>query len=353
MGRGNPDLPTFPSILKAFEKAALNPINHGYPPYGGKDSLKKAIISFYQQEYGASLTMDEITIFSGSLSALTALPMALVNPGEAVLTPNPSFFGYQTGIHIAGGKSISMDLKEENNYLPNLDDFTSENLEQAKLMFLNYPHNPTGAGASSDFFEDVVRFAKENNIIVAHDFAYVDINFNQKSPSFMQAKGSKDVGIEIYTLSKTFNMAGWRIAFAVGNKQVIHLLNQYIRSSVGGTFGAIQDAVAFGLENSKEERNQLRQTYAARRKLVLDKLTSANLDVLPSAGTFFLWVKLPNGLDDVTFANDLLQKEKVALVPGSTFGSSGQGYLRISLVSNINDLNEGINRLINYLIQTN
>ena len=220
-------------------------------------------------------------------------------------------------------------------------------------MFLNYPHNPTGAGASSDFFEDVVRFAKENNIIVAHDFAYADINFNQKSPSFMQAKGSKDVGIEIYTLSKTFNMAGWRIAFAVGNKQVIHLLNQYIRSSVGGTFGAIQDAVAFGLENSKEERNQLRQTYAARRKLVLDKLTSANLDVLPSAGTFFLWVKLPNGLDDVTFANDLLQKEKVALVPGSTFGSSGQGYLRISLVSNINDLNEGINRLINYLIQTN
>lgn len=349
LGRGNPDLPTFPEIVEVFEKFSKDEQNHGYPPYGGKESLKESIIDFYRDEYQVELEKDEVTVFSGSLSALTALPMALVNPGENVLTPNPSFFGYQTGVRMAEGNSVEIDLLEENNYLPVFKNISQETLKNTKLMFLNYPHNPTGAGATKDFFEEVVKFAIDNDIVVAHDFAYADISFEKNAPSFLQATRAKEVGVEIYTLSKTFNMAGWRIAFAVGNRDIISLLNNYIRSSVGGTFGAIQDAVAFGLTHSSEERKALKECYDLRRELVLDRFSKNNIQIYKSSGTFFLWLKLPeNFKDDIEFANKLLEEEKVALVAGSTFGRAGEGYVRISLVSDIPVLMEGTERIIRF-----
>lgn len=348
LGRGNPDQPTFSNIVKEFENFSKKEENFGYPPYGGKDSLKEAIIDFYKKEYGVSLSIDEVTIFSGSLSALTALPMVLANPGDSILIPNPSFFAYATGAKMAGANIIHMDLTAENDYFPDFKELSSGDLNKVKMMFLNYPNNPTGAGATEEFFTDVVEFAEKNDIVVVHDFAYADISFERKAPSFLQAKKAKSVGIEIYTLSKTFNMAGWRIAFAVGNKEVIGLLNRYIRASVGGTFGAIQDAAAFGLKNTVEDRQELQLLYKNRREVALSALPNS-VEVSSSSETFFLWLKLPYNWDDVKFVDELLYEEQVALVPGSVFGTKGAGYVRLSLVSNTSEIVEGIRRLAAFI----
>lgn len=348
LGRGNPDQPTFSNIVKEFENFSKKEENFGYPPYGGKDSLKEAIIDFYKKEYGVSLSIDEVTIFSGSLSALTALPMVLANPGDSILIPNPSFFAYATGAKMAGADIIHMDLTAENDYFPDFKELSSGDLYKVKMMFLNYPNNPTGAGATEEFFTDVIEFAEKNDIVVVHDFAYADISFERKAPRFLQAKKAKSVGIEIYTLSKTFNMAGWRIAFAVGNKEVIGLLNHYIRASVGGTFGAIQDAAAFGLKNTVEDRQELQLLYKNRREVALSALPNS-VEVSSSSGTFFLWLKLPYNWDDVKFADELLYEEQVALVPGSVFGTKGAGYVRLSLVSNTSEIVEGIRRLAAFI----
>lgn len=350
LGRGNPDLPTSPNIVEKLNKESLNPKNHGYPPYGGKESLKIEIINFYLKEYGVHLQRDEVTIFNGSLAALTALPMILVNPNEVILSPDPAFFGYQNGAYMAGGKIYRMELTAKNGYLPDLQQIPADIRKKAKLMFLNYPHNPTGAGATSDFFENVVDFAEKNEIVVAHDFAYSDISFGKKAPSFLATRNAKTVGVEIYTLSKTFNMAGWRIAFAVGNRKVIKLLKQYVQSSLGGTFGAIQDAASFALKTQDMERANLKQTYLARRNVALSILKEAKIEVLPSAGTFFLWVKLPlDSADDIEFAKKLLEKKHIAVVAGSTFGSKGRGYLRVSLVSSTTVIEEGMTRLVDFI----
>lgn len=323
--------------------------NQGYPPYGGKESLKEAIISFYKSEYDVELSNDEVTIFSGLLVALTALPMVLANPEDIVLTPNPAFFGYDAGIKMAGAVNYPLPLTIENNFLPQYSSIPKEILEKSKLFFLNYPNNPTGTGANDEFFKETVAFAKENNLVVSHDFAYSDISFSGKSPSFLQAPGAKEVGIEIYTLSKTFNMAGFRIAFAVGNKEVISLLKGYIRASVGGTFGSVQDAATYALLYSEKERGQLRKLYKEIRDLVLSLLEEHNIDVIKSEGTFFIWIKLPKTIDDITFVEEFLAKEQVALIPGSTFGEFGKGYIRLSLVSDLKTIQLGIEKLIAFL----
>ena len=349
LGRGNPDQPTFQPIVEEFLKASVKVENQGYPPYGGKESLKEAIISFYKSEYDVELSNDEVTIFSGLLVALTALPMVLANPEDIVLTPNPAFFGYDAGIKMAGAVNYPLPLTIENNFLPQYSSIPKEILEKSKLLFLNYPNNPTGAGANDEFFKETVAFAKENNLVVSHDFAYSDISFSGKSPSFLQAPGAKEVGIEIYTLSKTFNMAGFGIAFAVGNKEVISLLKGYIRASVGGTFGSVQDAVTYALLYSEKERGQLRKLYKERRDLVLSLLEEHNIDVIKSEGTFFIWIKLPKTIDDITFVEEFLAKEQVALIPGSTFGEFGKGYIRLSLVSDLKTIQLGIEKLIAFL----
>ncbi|WP_304250701.1 aminotransferase class I/II-fold pyridoxal phosphate-dependent enzyme [Limosilactobacillus gastricus] len=349
LGRGSPDLPTFPDIVDEFLQDSKKPLNHGYPPYGGKQSLKVVIQEFYQSEYGVELSLDEITIFSGSLAAITALPMVLLNPGDYALIPDPAFFGYQNGVKMAGGRSYPLPLKADHQYLPSYDQIPPVVLKQANLLFLNYPNNPTGAGATREFFEETVSFAKQNQIPVVHDFAYADISFHQSAPSFLSVPGAKDVGVELYTLSKTFNMAGWRIAFAVGNQEIIHLIEGFIRASFGGVFGAIQDAVEFGLLNSQEGRANLRAVYQNRQTAAVKLLKGHHIEVLDSAGTFFLWIKLPNGVDDVQFANDLLKEKYVAVVAGSTFGEYGKGYIRVSLVDQTETILEALKRLISFI----
>lgn len=350
LGRGNPDQPTFPKIISTLKTATQDPLNQGYPPYGGKKGLLKAVMTFYKKEYHVDVSEEEVAIFSGSLAALTALPMSLVNPGDYVLTPNPAFFGYDTGVRMAGGIPYDLPLTKRHHFLPQYSQVPQEVLTKSKMLFLNYPNNPTGAGATEAFFEETVSFARKHQIVVVHDFAYSDISFSEKAPSFLQASGSKEVGIELYTLSKTFNMAGCRIAFAVGNKDIIALLKAYVRSSIGGAFGAVQDAAIYGLLNSKKERQELRDLYQIRRNAVYIALTNAGLDVIDSKGSFFLWVKLPNCFyDDVAFTDELLTEKQLAVIPGSVFGNEGKAYIRLSLVSDLPILLEGIERLIAFI----
>ncbi|MGT2929798.1 aminotransferase class I/II-fold pyridoxal phosphate-dependent enzyme [Streptococcus dentasini] len=346
LGRGNPDQATFPEIVKYMQKAVQKPENQGYPPYGGKLSLKEAIIDYYKREYHVSLTSDEVTVFSGSLASLTALPMALMDPQDFALTPDPAFFAYDTGIKMAGADVYPLPLLEDNKFLPKYGDIPEDVLKRSKLMFLNYPNNPTGAGAPLSFFEETVAFAKQHNILVAHDFAYGDINFTEPAPSFLQAKGAKEIGVEVASLSKTFNMAGWRIGYAVGNKTIIALLADYIKNSVGGTFGAVQDAAEYALNHTQNQRASLRALYRKRQRLAVDFLKQHQLPVYESDGTFFLWLKLPQGVDDQEFVRELLEQEYVALIPGSVFGPSGRGYVRISLVTDSQTILEGLERVL-------
>lgn len=353
LGRGNPDQETFPDIVNATNEYLHVGKNHGYPPYGGKKSLKQEIQDFYQSEYQEDLEEDEITIFSGSTAALTALPMVLANPGDTVIAPTPAFFGYHIGTIMAGATEYLLTMTAENQYLPNLNDIPDDVKSNAKLMFLNYPHNPTGAGATRAFFDEVVNFGTKNHIAIVHDFAYADISFNKKAPSFLQSNHAKDVGIEIYTMSKTFNMAGWRLAFAVGNKSIIKLLSKYIQNSVGGTFGIVQDASALALKTQIQPRAELRDLYLTRRNAVLQELDKIGIKVGKSDGTFFVWAQLPEDLEnDFEFAQGILTEQQVAVVPGSAFGQAGTGYFRISLVAPEETLRVGIQKIGKYIKQS-
>lgn len=350
LGRGNPDQPTFPKIVATAHEALKQPKNHGYPPYGGKPTLKQSIREFYREEFGVTIEDDEVTIFSGSAAALTALPMVLANAHDVVLTPTPAFMGYHIGIAMADADEYLMPLTAENNYFPDLAAIPTDVRKKATMMFLNYPHNPTGAGATHEFFDQVVQFGLDNQIAIIHDFAYADISFDHPAPSFLQSARAKETGIEIYTLSKTFNMAGWRLAFAVGNRSIINLLKQYVQNSVGGTFGVVQDAGVYGLEHQKEERQQLRELYLTRRNVAIEELKLAGLTVENSQGTFFVWAKLPSELaNDRQFAQGILNEQHVAVVPGSAFGEAGHGYFRLSLVADEAVLRKGIRKIGNYL----
>lgn len=349
LGRGNPDQTTFPQIVAKAKSELEQPQNYGYPPYGGNENLKAAIRKFYAAEYQVTLAADEVTVFSGSTAALTALPMALANSGDVILTPDPAFFGYHIGITMSGATEWRMPLLAENNYLPDLSLIPPEIAQKAKLMFLNYSHNPTGAGATSEFFERVAAFGLQHKIAIVHDFAYADLSFAKPAPSFLQSRRAKETGIEIYTLSKTFNMAGWRCAFAVGNASIIKLLKTYIQNSVGGTFNVVQNAGSFALLSQKKQRQKLRALYSKRRS-VMRVLEENGFAVAHSAGTFFSWVRLPATIkDERQFAAELLKQKQVAVVPGSAFGKNGQGYFRISLVTSTAVLLTGCKRIVEFV----
>lgn len=346
LGRGNPDQPTFPKIVGAVQQAVLDPINHGYPPYGGKQAFKEAIRAFYKDEYGVELDVaTEIAVFNGSTVALTALSLALLNPGDVCLVPDPSFTAYEIGASMAGAKIFTVPLLEKNDFLPDYSSLPSSIRDQAKLLFLNYPHNPTGAVANRSFFDQTVAFAKDSHLAVCHDFAYGDISFGEKAPSFLQSKGAKDVGIEIYTMSKTFNMAGWRVGFAVGNPSIIAHLNKYLQNSVGSVFGAIQDASIVALKTQQIERHELTSLYKRRQRFMIRALRDLGWEVYPSGGTFFLWIKAPEGVSSVEFSSFLLENFHVGVVPGLVYGRYGEGYIRVSLVADEKVLSEGIERL--------
>lgn len=347
LGQGNPDQPTPQHIVEALKNAADQPKFHKYSPFRGHAFLKKAAAEFYQREYGVELDPEtEVAVLFGGKAGLVEIPQCLLNPGDVALVPDPGYPDYWSGVELARAEMSYMPLKEENAFLPDYTEIDSEKLEKAKVMFLNYPNNPTGAVATKEFFEDTVSFAKEHDICVVHDFAYGAIGFEGKNPiSFLEVEGAKDIGIEIYTLSKTYNMAGWRVGFAVGNPSVIEAINLIQDHMYVSLFSPVQAAAAAALTESQDCVKELVDKYESRRNAFIGVLQSIGWDVKAPEGSFFAWLPVPAGYTSVSFADLLLEKAHVAVAPGIGFGEFGDRYVRVGLLTDEVRLVEAANRI--------
>ncbi|MFS0861796.1 pyridoxal phosphate-dependent aminotransferase [Fredinandcohnia sp. 179-A 10B2 NHS] len=347
LGQGNPDQPTPSHIVKALQNSAENPSYHKYPPFRGQPFLKEAAAKFYEREYGVTLNPEtEVAILFGGKAGLVEIPQCLLNPGDVALVPDPGYPDYWSGVELARGVMEYMPLKEDNAFLPDYSELNPEQLEKAKVMFLNYPNNPTGATATKEFFEETVEFANKHDICVVHDFAYGAIGFDGKKPvSFLQVEGAKEIGIEIYTLSKTYNMAGWRIGFAVGNPSVIEAINLLQDHLYVSLFSPVQEAAAAALLESQDCVDELVALYESRRNTFIQSLQEIGWDVKAPTGSFFAWLPVPKGYTSATFADLLLEKAHVAVAPGIGFGSYGDGYVRVGLLTDEARLVEAANRI--------
>jgi L-glutamine---4-(methylsulfanyl)-2-oxobutanoate aminotransferase len=347
LGQGNPDQPTPKHIVAKLQEAAAKPLNHKYPPFQGFSYLKQAVAYFYQREYDVTINPNkEVAILFGGKAGLVEIPQCLLNQGDSILVPDPGYPDYLSGVALAKAKIIKMPLREQNQFLPDFDELTANQLAEARLMILNYPNNPTGATATKEFFAETVQLADHHDICVIHDFAYGAIGFDGKRPqSFLQTPGAKEVGVEIYTLSKTYNMAGWRIAFAVGNESVISALELLQDHLYVSLFGAIQEAAAEALNSSQECVKELTQLYERRRNVLVDGLVSIGWNVHAPKGSFFAWLKVPEGFSSEQFADILLEQAHIVVAPGIGFGEFGEGYVRVGLLTPEDRLREAIRRI--------
>ncbi|MFG6150466.1 pyridoxal phosphate-dependent aminotransferase [Halobacillus sp. B23F22_1] len=346
LGQGNPDQPTPDHIVKSLQKAAENPVNHKYSPFQGFDHLKEAVATYYKREYNVDVDPStEVALLFGSKAGLVELSQCFLNEGDVALVPDPGYPDYWSGVALANGVMEPLPLLEENGFLPNYDMLDQETLQKAKLMFLNYPNNPTSAVANESFFKETIALAEQEDICVVHDFAYGAIGFDGDKPlSFLQVPGAKNVGVEIYTMSKTYNMAGWRIAFAVGNPSVVKALELIQDHYYVSLFGAVQDAAATALLDSQQCVEDLKETYEKRRNLLVTGLQEAGYEITPCKGSFFMWLKVPDGYTSESFADELLDKVGLFVAPGVGFGEYGEFYVRIGLNNSEEHLREAVHR---------
>jgi aminotransferase len=347
LGQGNPDLPTPPHIVEELQKQAANPLHHKYPPFQGRRELKQAVAHWYKAEFDVDLDPDEeVAILFGSKTGLVEICQILLNPGDVALVPDPGYPDYWSGVAIADGRMVMMPLRAENGFLPHYGDLAAADLERAKLMFLNYPNNPTAVNAPAAFFEETIRFARKHEIVVCHDFAYGAISYDGKKPvSFMQVPGAKEVGVEFYTLSKTYNMAGWRVGAMVGNRELVRLLNLLQDHYFVSLFGAVQMAAARALTDSQSCVRDLVGIYESRRNALFESLARIGWKAAPSQGSFFAWLPVPAGYDSAGFADLLLEKAHVVVAPGVGFGPTGEGYVRVALLTPEERLREAVARI--------
>lgn len=349
LGQGNPDQPTYDFIVEALAEAAKNPLNHKYSNFRGEISFKKAISEFYKEHYQVDLDPEtEVCVLGGAKIGLVELPIALMNPGDKLLLPDPGYPDYLSGPVLGQIDYDTFALLAENDFLPDYNSFSEALLDRAKYLYLNYPNNPTGAVATKAFYEETVAFAKDKKIGIISDLAYGALGADgYHNPSFLSAKGAKDVGIEIYTFSKTFNMAGWRLAFAVGNSDIIEALNLLQDHLFVSVFPAIQEAGCKALQDERAEAEikRLNHIYDERRHSFVNAAKNIGWKAYPSKGSFYVWMPVPKGYDSESFANLLLEEVKVAVAPGIGFGSFGEGYVRIGLLENSKRLVEAVERI--------
>ena len=347
LGVGDPDLPTPAHILHRLNQAALDPRNHRYPSYSGMNDFRKVVASWYQRRFGVTLDPEkEVVTLIGSKEGIAHFPLAFLNPGDLALVTSPGYPVYHIGTLFAGGQSYFLPLLKGNRFLPDLSRIPRETAGQAKILFLNYPNNPTAAVADRGFFEQVVRFARENQVIIAHDAAYSEIAYDGYRPlSFMEIPGAKEVGIEFHSLSKTYNMTGWRIGFAVGNARLIAGLSQIKSNIDSGAAQAIQWAGIEALEGPQDCLIELNAIYQKRRDLMVAGLKKAGLGVEAPKATFYLWIEVPKGYTSTRTTAHLLEQAGIVTTPGNGFGDPGEGYFRISLTVPEERLEEAVLRL--------
>lgn len=347
LGQGNPDQPTPKHIVQAMQEATENPKYHGYSPFQGYGFLKEAVADYYEREYGVEIDpYTEVAILFGGKAGLVEVSQCLLNPGDVCLVPNPGYPDYWSGISLAQAQMEFMPLLEENQFLPDYKQLSKNVLAKAKMMFLNYPNNPTAGVATAEFFQKTVDLAYDHQMAVVHDFAYGAIGFDGQKPiSFLQTPGAKEVGIEIYTMSKTYNMAGWRIGFALGNPEIIRLINLYQDHQFCSLFGAIQEASATALLSSQECVQELVELYQLRRNHLFQELDQLGWKAKPPKGSFFTWLPVPEGYTSSDFADLLLEEAQIVIAPGIGFGEHGDGFVRVGLLTSEERFTEAVRRI--------
>ena len=347
LGIGDPDLPTPAPIIESLTQAAKNPKHHQNPSYEGMLSFRKAVAEWYQRRFGVKLdAADEVLTLIGSKEGIGQIHLAFVDPGDVVLVPSPGYPVYPVGTSFCGGVSHLMPLTKANGFLPDLNAIPEEVARKAKLMWLNSPNNPTSVVMTKEYFKRVVAFAREHQVIVCHDAAYSEIYYDGQRPaSFMEVDGAKDVGVEFHSLSKTYNMTGWRLGFAVGNKEVLAGLGKVKSNLDSGVFEAVQAAgiTALGLDDAVTDT--IRKTYQERRDTLIPGLKQLALEVDAPPAAFYVWVAVPKGYTSASFTAHLLEKAGIVTTPGNGFGAPGEGYIRMTVCTSKDRLAEAVERI--------
>ena len=347
LGVGDPDLPTHPHIVEAMQKAVCDPRTHQYPSYAGMPEFRKAAAEWCEKYKGIKVDpATEVLSLIGSKEAVAHIPLAFINPGDVVLYTEPGYPVYKIGTLFAGGEPYPLSLKAENNFLPDLDSIPADVLKKAKLLFFNYPNNPTAATADMAFFKKVVKFCKKHDIIAVHDNAYSQMTYDgYEAPSFLAAEGAMDIGMELYSHSKTYNMTGWRLGFAVGNKALIKGLGKVKSNVDSGVFDAIQIAGIEALISSQDCVAETNKIYEERRNALIEGLTAMGLKVKPPKATFYIWAPVPKGFTSISFAKLLLDEAGIVATPGVGFGDAGEGYIRFALTKPVERIKEAVERM--------
>ncbi len=346
LGMGNPDGAAPQPVIEAAIAALSNPQNHGYPPFEGTASFRASITTWYKRCYGVELDPDsEALPLIGSKEGLGHLALAYINPGDIILVPSPSYPAHFRGPLIAGGKIYSINLKAEQDWLIDLSTIPEEVAQKAKILYFNYPNNPTTATAPREFFEEVVAFARHYEILLVHDLCYAELAFDGYQPtSLLEIPGAKELGVEFHTLSKTYNMAGWRVGFVVGNSDIIQGLRTLKTNLDYGIFAVIQKAAETALQLPDNYIKEVQYRYRTRIDFLIKGLGELGWDIHPSKATMYLWVKTPVGQGSTEFALDVLQNTGVVVTPGNAFGEAGEGYVRVSLITDCDRLAEVLRR---------
>lgn len=346
LGMGNPDGPTPQPVVEAAIEALQNQENHGYPPFEGTTNFRRAITSWYHRRYDVNLDPDsEALPLLGSKEGLAHLAIAYINPGDLVLVPTPAYPAHFRGPVIAGGQVHSLVLKPDNGWLIDLAAIPDEVAEKAKILYFNYPSNPTAATAPREFFEEIVAFARKYEILLVHDLCYAELAFDGYQPtSLLEIPGAKDIGVEFHTMSKTYNMAGWRVGFVVGNRHIIQGLRTLKTNLDYGIFAALQTAAQTALQLPDSYLQQVQQRYRTRRDFLIRGLADLGWQIPKTKATMYIWVPCPKKIGSTNFALDVLQKTGVVVTPGNAFGVGGEGYVRISLIAECERLGEVLHR---------
>jgi LL-diaminopimelate aminotransferase len=344
---GDPDLPTPENVINKICQKASDPSNHRYPETFGLPELRQAIADWYKKRFNVILNPDtEVLPLHGSKEGIAHIALCYIDPGDIVLVPDPSYPVYTGGTILAGGEVHYLPLLPDNNFLPDLTAIPDEVIKKAKILWINYPNNPTGAVAEMAFFNKVVEFAKRNNILVCHDGPYSEVSFDDYKPvSFLQAEGAKDIGVEFHSLSKSYNMTGWRVGMVVGNSEAVQALNTVKSNLDSGIPQAIQFAAIEALNNSQEAIVKHNAVYQRRRDLLIEVLNDIGVEAKPPKAGLYIWAKVPEGYTSVEFTNDLLDNLGIVVTPGTGYGAYGEGYVRLSLTIPDANLVKGLSRL--------
>ena len=351
LGIGDPDRPTYPHVVEAMQAAVADPANHNYPSNRGRQEFREAFSDFYDRRFGVAIDPEtEVIPAIGAKECIYNLCFAFLDPGDVALASDPGYPVYTGGPILAGAEAVLLPLKEELGFAPDLDAIDAQTAERARLLFLNYPNNPSGAIVPDGFFEKVVEFARENEILVVHDNAYSETTYDgYVAPSFLATPGAREVGVEVFSLSKGYNMTGWRVGAILGNADAIQTYWRLKTNVDSGLFEAIQMAAVAALEGPDEPLEEMNAIYARRRDLTVDTLRAIGVDVKSPKGTIYVWAPVPEGHTSTSFCEMVLEEAAVVISPGSMYGRSGEGYFRISLTTPDERLTEALERMHEHL----